>query len=455
MANPEPKPSFLALLPLLIFLAIFMGCGVFYTLQGQQHAFYLIPGPVAILPAIVVAILLNRQHKETTHASIEQFIRGAGDSNIIAMCLIFLLAGAFAAVTTAIGSVESTVNLGLNLVPQPLLIPGLFVVSALVALAMGTSVGTIATLGPIAFAVAKHSGGNLALFAGSLLSGAMFGDNLSLISDTTIAATRTQGAAMRDKFLENLKLVLPAALMAAIVYAVFPTGEHNTVSGDYQILLILPYLFILVLAILGMNVFAVLAVGIISAAVIGIYSMPSYTAPMISANLMEGFANSQSIMLLSLFIGGLSALVERQGGMEYLKTKLMRLIQTLQQRSKKDNDQQLAQLAIALLVSVTNVFTANNTVAIVVVGGVAKDIASKHQVPARRSASILDIFSCVVQGLIPYGFQILLLAQQFNISPLSISQYAVYPLLLAAVALVAIFKRSCPTPKVARNNATS
>ncbi|WP_105255201.1 Na+/H+ antiporter NhaC family protein [Pseudoalteromonas sp. T1lg75] len=422
----------LSLVPLLVFVALFLGTGLYLQAQGVDYAFYQLPAPVAILPAIVLAFVLAKQR---INESVETFIRGAGHSNIITMCLIYLLAGAFSAVAGATGGVDAIVNAGLSFIPPSLLLPGLFLISAIVSTAMGTSMGTIGAIGPIALAVSMKTGIDPALMAGTIVSGAMFGDNLSIISDTTIAATRTQGCEMKDKFRENLKIALPAALVT-IALLVYLTPEPQVVEvGDFDWLLVLPYFFILVLAVMGLNVFVVLFSGILFAAFMGFTG--SYEGSAFVKDVYKGFSDMQEIFLLSMFIGGLSEFIRRGGGLDYLARK----IQALTKLVAKFNRQVADQLGIALLVMTSNLCIANNTVSIIVAGPIAKKLAEDGDISAKRSASLLDIFACVLQGSLPYGAQALLLGATFSISPWQVSTSAFYCFILAITAVLVIILR--------------
>ncbi|NJB69012.1 Na+/H+ antiporter NhaC [Desulfobaculum xiamenense] len=422
------KGNALALLPLAVFLVIFIGAGVWLTLAGTKMAFYQVSATVAILPAIVLAVLLAR---EKATESIGAFIEGAGDGSIVTMCMIYLLAGAFAKVAGAVGGVESTVNLGLSVIPASMVLPGLFVIGAFISTAMGTSMGTIAAVAPIAVGVAAKTDISLALLMGAVVGGAMFGDNLSMISDTTIAATRTQGCDMQDKFKLNFKIALPAAILSVIIFAVLGASGHVQQTGDYQIVKVLPYVGVLGLALAGVNVFIVLAAGIVFAGAVGLAYTDGYTLLNLSADIYGGFTGMQEILVLSLMIGGLGALIKRGGGIDCILAFIERV--TRGSRSTKAGE-----LSIAALVSLVDVCTANNTVAIIVTGGVAKEIAEKNNVDMRRSASLLDIFSCVIQGIIPYGAQVLLAGSIAAISPINIVGSMYYCYLLAAVATLSI-----------------
>ncbi|EGQ8648756.1 Na+/H+ antiporter NhaC family protein [Vibrio cholerae] len=436
-SSKPQQPNAFALLPLMVFLLLFMGVGSYLTWQGVEFAFYQLPAPVAVLPAVVLAIALS---KESLNRAIEQFLRGVGHSDIMAMCIIYLLAGAFAAAAKATGGVDATVNLGLALLPASLILPGLFVISAFVATAMGTSMGTIAAIAPVALGIAQAADLNLGLTAGVVLSGAMFGDNLSIISDTTIAATRSQGCHMRDKFKENIRIALPAALLALVVFTFSSQTAQSPQTSDIEWLKVLPYLTILVLAVMGLNVFLVLLVGILMAAGVGGLS-DGYSLSTLTKDVYAGFGNMQEIFLLSMLIGGMGELMKQQGGLAFLTQHISRMIDKFARSHSDVQKMRASELGIAGLVALTNVCTANNTVAIIVSGGVAKELAEHNGVTAKRSASLLDIFSCIMQGVLPYGAQALLLGSIFQMSPLSVVSYSYYCFFLAVAALVAVFRR--------------
>lgn len=426
------KASPIALLPLLLFLAMFIGSGIYYHNQAVEFAFYQISAPVAILPAILLAMLLA---KGPLNERIETFIKGIGDNTIITMVVIYLLAGGFASVAKAIGGVDATVNLGLSLIPDPLVLPGLFVISAFIATAMGTSMGTIAAMAPIAVGVADATGIEMALAAGTVIGGAMFGDNLSIISDTTIAATRTQGCEMRDKFRLNAKIAIPAAaLTIALLFGMGGSGEVST-SGDTNILLVLPYVAVLVMALSGLNVMLVLFSGILFAGAVGMVQMPDYSVAQFSKDIYAGYTGMQEILILSMLIGGLGAMMKSQGGVEYIAGVIDRL--TRRNHSNKPSPRS-GEVSIGAAVALTNMATANNTVAIVLSGALAKDIASRYGVDPKRSASLMDIFSCVVQGFLPYGAQVLLAASIAKLSPLELVGSIYYCALLGIAAIISI-----------------
>ncbi|MCR4432203.1 MAG: Na+/H+ antiporter NhaC family protein [Tepidanaerobacteraceae bacterium] len=313
----------------------------------MDFAFYQLPSPVAAIAGIIIAFIIGRG---SIDEKMDTFVKGVGESNIIIMCMIYLLAGAFSTVAKAMGGVDSTVNFGLSVIPASLILPGLFVIAAFVATAMGTSMGTIAAVCPIAVEMATKAQLPLAVAVGAVVGGAMFGDNLSMISDTTIAATRTQGCAMRDKFAMNFKIALPAAIMTVIIMAIFGTGGQVPSGLEYNILKIVPYLAVLILALIGMNVFVVLIIGTLLSGLIGLLG-GSFTLIGFTQKIYEGFGSMQEIFILSLLIGGLAALIAREGGIDYLLNVISRRIKSTRG----------AELGIGALVSVADICTANNT----------------------------------------------------------------------------------------------
>ncbi|GLS83156.1 Na+/H+ antiporter NhaC family protein [Paraferrimonas haliotis] len=434
--SQQPTPKALALLPLGVFLTLFIGAGLYFQSQGVDFAFYQLPSVVAILPAILLAIILSKQKLNNAIAT---FVDGIGHNNIITMCLIYLLAGAFAAVGKATGGVDATVALGLSLIPAAFLLPGFFIIAAFISTSMGTSMGTLAAVAPIALGVAQQAGIEPALMAGAILSGAMFGDNLSIISDTTIASTRTQGCDMRDKFRENLIFAVPAALITLLIFSFASAGEAVIEPQQYDLLSVLPYIAILILAVAGVNVFVVLTAGILFAGLSAI-ATTDYGVIQFGQDVYAGFGNMQEIFILSMLVGGLAALMQQQGGLAFVSNIIEKLIARF---SKKQGEAstRAAELGMAGLVSFTNTCVANNTVSIIVAGDLAKQLATQHQVAPKRAASILDIFACIVQGLLPYGAQALLLSSAFLISPLAAVSQAFYCMILAVVAIVVVLIR--------------
>lgn len=422
----------LSLLPLLLFVGLFLGSGLYFQSQNVEYAFYQLPGHVAILPALILAVWL---HRAPLTQSIDIIVKGAGNSNIITMCLIYLLAGAFASVATATGGVDAVVNAGLSVIPPQWILPGLFIIAALVSTAMGTSMGTIGALAPIAVGLANQADLNPAMVAGVLLSGAMFGDNLSIISDTTIAATRTQGAQMADKFKENIKIALPAALITLVAYSLLTTDSSAIEIADFNWTGVLPYAAILVLALTGLNVFVVLLLGIVLAALQGSL-LANYEISHLGKDIASGFASVQEIFLLAMLVSSLSEFIKQQGGLQWIADKIQTITSKLKLAGNKAQ-----QLAIAALAFISNLCIANNTVAIVLTGEVSRKLAQQHAIAPKRSASLLDIFACVSQGLVPYGAQALLLGASFGLSPWQVISYNYYCILLLVVVLAVVLLR--------------
>ena len=419
------RPSALALTPLLLFLALFFGAGLYFTAQDEPMGFYQLRAPVAILPALALAVWIA--HRRGLPAG-ELLLRGMGESNIVLMCLIFLLAGAFAYVSSAIGAVDAVVSIGLAAIPAPLILPGLFVLAALISLAIGTSMGTIAAVVPIALGVADASGLDRTLVVGAVIGGAMFGDNLSVISDTTIAATRTQGAQMRDKFRENFRIALPAALATIVLLGFLGSASPIDAMPGASPWLMLPYVLVLGLALAGIDVLVVLGIGIVLAGGFGIVFADDYGVVPFVGDIWSGFEGMTEILLLSLLIGGLGALTKACGGLDWLAQLIERI-------ARGHRGRRTGEFSIAALSTTADVFTANNTVAILVSGSVARDIAEKHGISPRRAASVLDIFACVAQGVLPYGAQILLAASLATVSPLALAGSVHYCWLLAIVTI--------------------
>ena len=431
----QPAPANLAsLLPFGIFLGLFLGTGIVLTMQGVEFAFYQLPASIAIIPAIMFAIYIGR---DSVNTQIQQFIAGAGHNNIITMCLIYLLAGAFASVAKATGSVDASVQLGLAIFPDYLILPGLFLVAAFLSTAMGTSVGTIAAIAPIAAGFVEAADINSALVAGCILSGAIFGDNLSIISDTTIASTRSQGAHMKDKFRVNFTFALPAAFITIIIFTLLSEPVNFQSNQNVDVIGLFPYIMILVMALLGINVFVVLLTGIVLAAATGFISADYQLSTWVS-DINSGFANVQDVFILALLIGGLSELVRVQGGLAALTTSIRNLTYKL----SPNNNRRASGLGIAGLAFCCNFFTANNTVSIIVTGETAKDLATNGKVTPAESASLLDIYACINQGLLPYGAQALLLGATLSISPVDVVSYSFYPVVLFFAASFAFWYRS-------------
>ncbi|MBU4537888.1 MAG: Na+/H+ antiporter NhaC family protein [Weeksellaceae bacterium] len=419
------NPSLISIFPLLIFVLVFLGFGIYY------NDFYALPSPIAALMGITAAFILL---KGKINQKVDTFLKGCGDGKILTMCIIYLLAGAFATVTAATGSVDSIVNFGLNYVSPAYFPVGVFVIASFLSFASGTSVGSIVTLGPIVIALAEKSESPLGLIGACLLSGAMFGDNLSVISDTTIAATQSLGCQMKDKFRFNSKLAFPAALVTVFILLVMGFNQENTAViseyKDFNLILILPYILVIALSLIGLNVFVVLFAGLAFAGLLG-FGYGSFDFIGFAKKTYEGFTSMTEIFLLSLLTGGLAALVEKAGGISFLIKNISKVIS-----SKKT-----ALLGIGGLVTVANLCVANNTIAIIISGKVAKEINEKYDLKPQQSASVLDIFSCYIQGLIPYGAQILILVSlsSFRINYVDLVQYSFYLHILLIFTLLSIF----------------
>lgn len=421
MTKEPNKGNPLALLPIVVFLILFLGTGI------ATQDFYKMPVLVAFLIAAAVAFLPNR--KESMATKLDIFCKGAGESNIILMCMIFLLAGAFSNVAKSMGAAESTVNLSLSILPTNLLVPGLFIIACFISISMGTSVGTITALTSIGVGIAQKTGMPVALVVGAIIGGGMFGDNLSMISDTTIAAVRTQGCELKDKFKTNFFIVLPAAIVTIIILVVITSGYQGTLNEEYayNFVEVLPYLAVLIGALAGINVFALLGGGALFAGLIGMTNGSfDFFGFMQAAG--EGMMGMEDLAMLSIVIGGTLALIKHNGGIDFLLNSIKSRIKT-----KKG-----AEFGIAALVSVVDLCTANNTIAIVMAGPLAKDIAGEFDIDPKRTASLLDIFSSCWQGMIPYGAQILAAAGLAAVSPMELLPFIFYPMLMGACGLLAI-----------------
>jgi Na+/H+ antiporter NhaC len=424
----RPKARAIALLPILVFLVLYLGAGIWYEyiapVEGQM-GFYVMSVVVAFGLALIVAFVQNR--RRLFIENIQLCARSIGDVNITIMLFIFLMAGAFSGIAKAAGGVESTAHLLLNFVPGTFAVPGLFLIACLISMSMGTSVGTITVLVPIAASVAQAAGLSLPLTVASVVGGAMFGDNLSFISDTTIAATRTQGTRMQDKFYANLKLALPAAVVTLAVLFVLALSEAPADLGqfDYSLLLALPYFLVLIMALTGRNVFLVLGTGITLFFILGIATGTTSLSKAFSA-MGAGTNGMFETMIVTILAASISAIMRDGGGFAALLAFIR----------KHFKGQRGGRLGIGLLTVLMDVATANNTVAIVVAGPIAKNISEEYGIEARDSASLLDTCSCIAQGIIPYGAQLLIASAIAGITSLSIIPYLLYPFFLAAAVLV-------------------
>ena len=416
----------LALIPFLIFIIIYLGAGLLLQAQGKEMAFYQFPSVTAMFIAVLAAFCMG---KESINEKFSVFARGAANENVLTMLMIYILAGAFSTVAKAMGGVDSTVNLGLSVIPVQLLTAGVFVISAFMGTATGTSMGTITTIVPIVVGVADRSGLSIPMLLGACVGGAMFGDNLSMISDTTIAATRTQGCELRDKFKVNFFIALPAAAITVVILLLVGRPETVAPMGDlsFSIVKVLPYVAVLVLALIGVNVFLTLTIGIFSAGIIGMIG-GELTVFTFAQAIWDGFTGMSEIFFLALFCGGLSEMIAHNGGITWLIEKLRGMM--------KGNKS--AQVGVAALVSLADCATANNTVAIIVSGNVARDISREYKVDPRRTASLLDVFSCVFQGILPYGAQLLMASGLAGVMALDVIRHLYYPPILGIIALIAI-----------------
>ncbi len=413
-----------ALLPIAVFLVIFLGSGI---VAGD---FYAMPAIVGFLIALFVAFLQNR--KLSFADKLKIIAGGVGDENIVTMSLIFLCAGGFSGAVTAAGGVESTVNLGLSVLPAQVAVVGLFVIGCFISVSMGTSMGTIAALAPIAVGIHEKTGFSLAICIGAVVCGAMFGDNLSMISDTTIAAVKTQGCEMKDKFKANFLIVLPAAVITIVIFWLITRNAEFTLSSamDYSLWKVLPYILVLIGALVGINVFLVLIGGTAVSLAVGVAA--GSIAPMdIFAVVGDGVTSMYDITVISIVVACIVALVKEYGGILFILNLIKSRI-----KGRKGGE-----VGIALLALFVDLCTANNTVAIVMAGPIAKEISDEFDISPKRSASLLDIFTSVGQGMIPYGAQLLSAASLTGLTPFHIMPYLFYPVLMAVSGIVFILFR--------------
>lgn len=424
MNQEKKKGNAIALLPIGVFLVIFLGAGI---LTGD---FYAMPAIVAFLIALAVAFAQNKGLSFQEKISV--IAKGVGDENIITMSLIFLCAGAFSGAVKAAGGVESTVNLGLSVMPSGVAVVGLFVIGCFISISMGTSMGTISALAPIAVGISEKAGFALPICIGAVVCGAMFGDNLSMISDTTIAAVKTQGCEMKDKFRENFLIVLPAAVLTIIILLLLTRNGNYTVTGDlsYNLWKVLPYILVLAGALAGINVFVVLIGGTVVSLIVGV-TTGSIAASQIFTAVGDGVTSMYDITVVSIIVACIVSLVKEYGGIQFV-------LDLIRSRIKSEKGAELGIAGLSLLVDAC---TANNTVAIVMAGPIAKEISDEYRISPKRSASLLDIFSSVGQGLIPYGAQLLSAASLTGITPFAIIPYLFYPVLMGISAILFILFR--------------
>jgi Na+/H+ antiporter NhaC len=414
------KRGLLALSPLIVFVVLYLVTSI---VAGD---FYKVPITVAFMLSSIYAVAVLVRYPLSKRIQI--YSSGAGSSNMMLMFWIFVLAGAFASSAKAMGAIDATVNLTLTLLPHNLILAGLFLAACFISLSVGTSVGTIAALAPIAVGLAHSTGSNVPMLTAVVVGGSFFGDNLSFISDTTIVATQTQGCRLKDKFIVNSQIIMPAALIVLGIY-VFTGHAFNAPANiphvDY--IKVLPYIVVLITAIIGVNVMAVLTIGIAMTAIIGIpygaFDIFGWFKAM-----GDGIVSMGELIIITMMAGGMLELINKHGGIAFI-IKIL---------TSKVHGKRGAELAIAALVSITDLCTANNTVAIITVGGIAKHISQKYGIDPRKSASILDTFSCCMQGIIPYGAQMLIAAGLATINPISILPYLYYPVAMGIMATLAI-----------------
>lgn len=420
----ENKGRAIALLPIGVFLIIFLGAGIVF------EDFYAMPAIVAFLIALFVAFLQNKEL--SFNKKIEVIAKGVGEENIITMSLIFLCAGGFSGAVTAAGGVDSTVNLGLSLIPAHFAVAGLFLIGCFISVSMGTSMGTIAALAPIAVGISEKTGFALSICIGAVVCGAMFGDNLSMISDTTIAAVKTQDCEMKDKFKANFFIVLPAAIITVLIFWLATRNMSFQLEENlnYSLWEVLPYMVVLLGALIGINVFVVLISGIVISLIVGV-SMGHIALSEMFQVVGSGVTSMYDITVISIIVACIVSLVKEHGGIQFILNLIKSNI----------NGRRGAEFGIALLALFVDACTANNTVAIVMTGPIAKEISEEFDVDPRRSASLLDMFTSVGQGIIPYGAQLLSAATLTGLTPLQIIPNLYYPLLMGVCGVLAIIFR--------------
>lgn len=423
MNHISNKKGLLALSPLIVFIVMYLVTSI---IAGD---FKKIPITVAFMISSMYAIATSTGKPLVERINV--FSKGASTSNMMLMLWIFVLAGAFANSAKQMGSIDAMVGFTLNALPSTLLLPGIFLAACLISLSIGTSVGTIVALIPIAVGIAQNTGISLPLMTGIVVGGSFFGDNLSFISDTTVAATNTQGCRMKDKFLVNIYIVMPAALAILGIYTFIGFGIESSHSlPSIQYLNILPYVVVIAMAVFGMNVMAVLTLGLAMTGIIGIWN-GAYDLFGWFQSMGQGIVGMGELIIITMLAGGLLEIIRMNGGVDYVISKLTARI----------NGKRGAEGTIALLVALVDLCTANNTVAILTVGGIAKDISQRYGVDSRKNASILDTMSCCIQGIIPYGAQLLMAAGLAQINPAHIVPYLYYPFAIGIVTILAIIFR--------------
>ncbi len=430
----DKKPNGAALIPILVFLILYLGSGIYFEyikpVEGGM-GFYIMSVVVSFVIALIVALIQNKDH--TFDEKIHICAQGIGDDNITIMLFIFLVAGAFSGIAKASGGADSTAYMLLSIVPARFAVPGIFLIACLISMAMGTSVGTITVLAPIAMSVANTASLNLPLCVATVVGGAMFGDNLSFVSDTTIAATKTQGCAMKDKFRTNFLIALPAALVTLVILIVMSSkgGVAEFEVGQFNVIQTLPYFIVLIAAIAGINVFVALCGGVILFFITGLFTGTLTIASAFSA-MGEGTGGMFETMVVAILVAAIGALIKDNGGFAAI----------IEFISKSFKGTKGGMFGIGLLVLLMDIATANNTVAIVLSGPIAKDVATKYDIDPKRSASLLDTFSCIGQGIIPYGAQLLVAAAATGITSIQIMPFLFYQfsLLIAVIISIILYK---------------
>lgn len=430
MANEQKvKANLGALFPIAVFLILYLGNGIYFEyinpLDGQM-GFYVVSVVLAFSISLICAFFQNR--KISFEDKIHLCAMGIGDDNIVTMLFIFILAGAFSGIASAAGGATSTANMLLSIIPTGFEVPGLFLIACLISMAMGTSVGSITVLVPIAVAIATN-GLSLPLCVGAVVGGSMFGDNLSFISDTTIAATKTQGVAMKDKFRTNVKISLPAAIITFVILVVYSFMNKGELIGDfdYNILQALPYFLVLIMSVIGINVFIVLTIGIITFILVGIVTGSLVYATALSS-IGTGISGMFETMIVTILVASVTALIKNNGGFEAI-------LQLIRKKAKKRKG---AMFGITVLTAFMDLATANNTVAIVVAAPIAKEIGDEYGVEPKKVASLLDVSSCIMQGIIPYGAQLLVASSIAGIPSFNFIPYLIYPFVLCLFVIISI-----------------
>ncbi|WP_418969809.1 Na+/H+ antiporter NhaC family protein [Alloscardovia omnicolens] len=439
----KPQAHGLALIPIIVFLVIYLGAGIYFEFINPtkgQKGFYVMSVVVSFFIALIVALLQTRGH--SFDEKIRLCARGIGDENIAVMIFIFIAAGCFSGVAQAAGGAESTANMLLTILPGRFALPGLFLIACLISMAMGTSVGTITVLAPIAVNLAQHAQLSIPLSVATVVSGAMFGDNLSFISDTTIAATKTQGVAMIDKFMTNFKVALPAALgtFAILVVLSFQSSQSVDLHYDFNFWQVVPYIAVLVASLCRFNVFGVLCGGVVLFSLVGLATHSLNAISMLSA-LKDGTAGMNETIIVAILVAAIGSLIKHNGGFAWIVEKI----------KTHFNGRRGGSLGIGLLTLFMDIATANNTVAIVMAAPIARDISKEFNIEPRQVASLLDTFSCIGQGIIPYGAQLLIAASIANISAVSIIPFLFYQFLLLVCVIASIVVMSKPRTQAVRN----